>query len=401
MQSPTSQSAPSRKNNTLFLCFTLLIFLAAASTPTPMYHLYQEQWHFSSAMLTLVFGVYALMMLASLLIAGGLSDHIGRKPVIAAAIVLEIVAVGLFILAQNVHWLLFARVMQGTATGIASSVIAASMLDADHQRGPLFNSLSSISGLGLGALVSSLLIFFAPMPLALSYWVLLLLLLVALLWLISIEETASLRPGALASLIPRIAIPAEIRGALMTVAPVNVSGWALGGFYLSLAPSVIVDITHTDSVLIAGGAVFLLTLSGAISVFVQRNRAPEAMLTYGATALALGLGLFLVSIQIGQISVLLLGSVIAGSGFGSSFVGSMRSVLPLAPASQRAGLTAVFFIISYLALSIPSMAAGLLIKQLGLHTTALGFGTLLLVMILLAIVLQRLRKHSKVSTLPG
>ncbi|ACR10878.1 major facilitator family protein [Teredinibacter turnerae T7901] len=401
MQSPTSQSAPSRKNNTLFLCFTLLIFLAAASTPTPMYHLYQEQWHFSSAMLTLVFGVYALMMLASLLIAGGLSDHIGRKPVIAAAIVLEIVAVGLFILAQNVHWLLFARVMQGTATGIASSVIAASMLDADHQRGPLFNSLSSISGLGLGALVSSLLIFFAPMPLALSYWVLLLLLLVALLWLISIEETASLRPGALASLIPRIAIPAEIRGALMTVAPVNVSGWALGGFYLSLAPSVIVDITHTDSVLIAGGAVFLLTLSGAISVFVQRNRAPEAMLAYGATALALGLGLFLVSIQIGQIGVLLLGSVIAGSGFGSSFVGSMRSVLPLAPASQRAGLTAVFFIISYLALSIPSMAAGLLIKQLGLHTTALGFGTLLLVMILLAIVLQRLRKHSKVSTLPG
>ncbi|WP_019601795.1 MFS transporter [Teredinibacter turnerae] len=401
MQSPTSQSAPSRKNNTLFLCFTLLIFLAAASTPTPMYHLYQEQWHFSSAMLTLVFGVYALMMLASLLIAGGLSDHIGRKPVIAAAIVLEIVAVGLFILAQNVHWLLFARVMQGTATGIASSVIAASMLDADHQRGPLFNSLSSISGLGLGALVSSLLIFFAPMPLALSYWVLLLLLLVALLWLISIEETASLRPGALASLIPRIAIPAEIRGALMTVAPVNVSGWALGGFYLSLAPSVIVDITHTDSVLIAGGAVFLLTLSGALSVFVQRNRAPEAMLAYGATALALGLGLFLVSIQIGQISVLLLGSVIAGSGFGSSFVGSMRSVLPLAPASQRAGLTAVFFIISYLALSIPSMAAGLLIKQLGLHTTALGFGTLLLVMILLAIVLQRLRKHSKVSTLPG
>ncbi|WP_018014496.1 MFS transporter [Teredinibacter turnerae] len=401
MQSPTSQSAPSRKNNTLFLCFTLLIFLAAASTPTPMYHLYQEQWHFSSAMLTLVFGVYALMMLASLLIAGGLSDHIGRKPVIAAAIVLEIVAVGLFILAQNVHWLLFARVMQGTATGIASSVIAASMLDADHQRGPLFNSLSSISGLGLGALVSSLLIFFAPMPLALSYWVLLLLLLVALLWLISIEETASLRPGALASLIPRIAIPAEIRGALMTVAPVNVSGWALGGFYLSLAPSVIVDISHTDSVLIAGGAVFLLTLSGAISVFVQRNRAPEAMLAYGATALALGLGLFLVSIQIGQIGVLLLGSVIAGSGFGSSFVGSMRSVLPLAPASQRAGLTAVFFIISYLALSIPSMAAGLLIKQLGLHTTALGFGTLLLVMILLAIVLQRLRKHSKVSTLPG
>lgn len=401
MQSPTSQSAPSRKNNTLFLCFTLLIFLAAASTPTPMYHLYQEQWHFSSAMLTLVFGVYALMMLASLLIAGGLSDHIGRKPVIAAAIVLEIVAVGLFILAQNVHWLLFARVMQGTATGIASSVIAASMLDADHQRGPLFNSLSSISGLGLGALVSSLLIFFAPMPLELSYWVLLLLLLVALLWLISIEETASLRPGALASLIPRIAIPAEIRGALMTVAPVNVSGWALGGFYLSLAPSVIVDITHTDSVLIAGGAVFLLTLSGAISVFVQRNRAPEAMLAYGATALALGLGLFLVSIQIGQIGVLLLGSVIAGSGFGSSFVGSMRSVLPLAPASQRAGLTAVFFIISYLALSIPSMAAGLLIKQLGLHTTALGFGTLLLVMILLAIVLQRLRKHSNVSTLPG
>ena len=63
----TSSPAPRRFWSLVFLAFTLMTFLAASSVPTPLYHLYQETWAFSPATLTLIFGVYALSLLAALL----------------------------------------------------------------------------------------------------------------------------------------------------------------------------------------------------------------------------------------------------------------------------------------------------------------------------------------------
>lgn len=81
MTSPFNNDA-SNRSSLWFLAITLLSFLAASTAPTPLYHLYQDQLHFSAAVLTLIFGVYALSLLAALLTVGSLSDHLGRKPVI-------------------------------------------------------------------------------------------------------------------------------------------------------------------------------------------------------------------------------------------------------------------------------------------------------------------------------
>ncbi|MGH8377312.1 MAG: MFS transporter, partial [Pseudomonas sp.] len=105
-----------------FLAVSLLSFLAASTAPTPLYHLYQEQMQFSAATLTLIFGVYALSLLAALLTVGSLSDYLGRKPVIFTAVVLNILAMLLFIYADSVAWLIGARVLQGFATGMATAV---------------------------------------------------------------------------------------------------------------------------------------------------------------------------------------------------------------------------------------------------------------------------------------
>jgi MFS family permease len=115
-------SSHSNRASLWFLAITLLSFLAASTAPTPLYHLYQEQLQFSAAILTLVFAVYALSLLVALLTVGSLSDHLGRKPVIFTAVLLNIVAMLLFIQADSVGWLISARVLQGFATGMATAV---------------------------------------------------------------------------------------------------------------------------------------------------------------------------------------------------------------------------------------------------------------------------------------
>src|SRR5712672_2003635 len=125
---------------------TLILFLAAASVPTPLYRLYQQEWGFSPLMLTVIFAVYALALLAALLIFGSLSDRAGRRPVILAALTLEGVALVLFLTAQGIEWLVFARLIQGFATGLATTSLGAAMLDIDRQEGALNNALATIAG---------------------------------------------------------------------------------------------------------------------------------------------------------------------------------------------------------------------------------------------------------------
>lgn len=189
-------SSHSNRASLWFLAITLLSFLAASTAPTPLYHLYQEQLQFSAAVLTLIFGVYALSLLVALLTVGSLSDHLGRKPVIFTAVLLNIVAMMLFIHADSVGWLISARVLQGFATGMATSVLSATLLDTDRQQGPLVNSVAPLLGMALGALGCGLLAEFAPAPLHLTYWLLLGLFVLQALYVWRLPESVSRQPGA-------------------------------------------------------------------------------------------------------------------------------------------------------------------------------------------------------------
>ena len=152
------------------LAATLAVLLAAASAPSPLYVVYQARWGFSSLTLTLVFAVYVLALLSSLLVAGALSDSVGRRPVIIAALALQIAAMIGFILADGVAWLYAARIVQGVATGLATGALGGAILDfqpEDPRVAPLVNSVAPMAGLGAGALLAGLLVQLAPSPLRL------------------------------------------------------------------------------------------------------------------------------------------------------------------------------------------------------------------------------------------
>lgn len=391
----------SHRSSLVFLAITLLTFLAASSAPTPLYHLYQEGLHFSAGMLTLIFGVYALSLLAALLTVGSLSDHLGRKPVIFAALLLDMLAMLLFINEGSVAWLIAARTLQGFATGMATAVLGAALLDTDRQQGPLVNSVAPLLGMACGAMGSSLLVEFAPLPTQLIYWTLLALMLLQALYVWRLPETVSRIPGALASLRPTLHVPPQARRALWLSLPVDVAVWAMGGFYLSLAPSLVRAATGSTSNLIGGGLVAVLTLSGALMIFTLRNRPADKVLRLGAGLLAIGVTLILTAVHSASLPLFFIATLIAGSGFGAGFLGALRSVVPLALPHERAGLMSAFYVLSYLAFCLPSLLAGNLIRSFGLIATTDGYGAVLILLAVGALIALLLQDSARVRATTG
>ncbi|TWC10699.1 MULTISPECIES: MFS transporter [unclassified Pseudomonas] len=384
----------STRASLIFLAITLLGFLAASSAPTPLYHLYQEHMQFSPAILTLIFGVYAFSLLAALLTVGSLSDYLGRKPVIFVALLLNMLAMLLFINADSIGWLIGARLIQGFATGMATSVLGAALLDFDRQQGPLITSVAPLLGMACGALGCGLLAEFAPLPLQLTYWLLLGLFLAQAIYLWRLEESVSPQPGAWQSLRPTLHVPPQARRALWLVLPLNLAAWAVGGFYLSLAPSLVRAATGSTSNLIGGALVAALTLTGALSIYTLRNQSAEKMLRLAASLLITGLALVLLAAHRGSLPLFFIGTLVTGSGFGAGFLGALRSIMPLALPHERAGLMSAFYVLSYLAFSLPSLLAGNLTRVFGLIPTTDGYG-LVLILLATAALLGLLRQTAK------
>lgn len=357
---------------------TLIAFLAASSAPTPLYRLYQQQWGFSSTLLTVIFATYALALLLALLVTGRLSDHMGRRPVIILALALQAIAMLGFLYATGPGWLIAARALQGFATGVATAAVGAALLDLGRERGALITSIAPMIGMAAGALGSTALMAFAPGPLRTVYIVLLVVFLAALGLTRLTPETMEHRPGAWRSLRPRIAVPPQARQPLASVTPVNMAVWMLGGFYLSLMPSLIVTATRVNTLWLGGLVVAALTLTGAAAILTARRRSTFATLLSGELSLIAGLAFILAGANQGHALLLLGGSIVAGFGFGASFLGAVRSVLPLAQPHERASLMGVFYIESYLAHSVPTIAVGYLAQRSGLLDATNVYGAVIM-----------------------
>ena len=309
----------------------LLVF--ASSAPSPLYGVYQQKWQFSATTLTAIFGVYALALIVTLLVVGALSDYVGRRPVIVGALVVEIGAMSLFLAATGVGWLYAARVLQGCAVGAATSALSAALIDLQPQgstRAPVVNSFTPGFGLALGALVTSALVQYAPAPTHLIWWLLLGGFALAIPAVLAVPESVARHPGALRSLRPRLGVPRPCLGAFVAGLPGMVALWALGGFYLSLGPSLAGSITGSRNLLWGGVMIVLLTGVGSLSSLLFRNSAPAAAVLWGAVALLAGVGVTVGGIEAPSAALLLVGTAVAGVGFGVAFLGSFRILSALA-----------------------------------------------------------------------
>jgi hypothetical protein len=324
-----------------------------------------------------------------LLTVGSLSDYIGRRPAILAALSLNVVAMVMFIAADSAAVLIAARAVQGFATGLATATLGAAIMDTDRSRGPVLNSITAFIGLTVGSLGGGALVTYAPDPGQLVYAVLLILSAAEALVLWYMPETVTPKPGALGSLQPHVSVPARARRALVQVTPVTIASWALGGFYFSLMPSLVRVATGVTSPIVGGLVVSALTFSGAIAVLLLRNASPHRVLSGGIPALVTGVAITLAGVQWQQVSLMLVGTVVAGIGFGAAFSGAMRTVMPHAEAHERAGLLSAFYVEGYLSFSLPAIATGLVAPLAGLPLAADAYGVAVVVLAIASLLAMR------------
>jgi hypothetical protein len=368
---------------TLFSFAGAMLIAASSSAVTPLYRLYQASMHLTPFWITIVFATYVASLLAALLTLGGLSDYVGRRPVILTALLLNAAAMVFFSEAKDVWQLILARGVQGLCVGVGTTALGAAILDTSRARGPLLNSVTAFLGMTLGSLGAAALITFASDPLHRVYEVLLGLtvLMIALLWVM--PESTTPKAGALASLRPHVSVPTQSRAILVRLTPANVAAWALGGLYLSLMPTVVATAMGVASPWVGGVVVSALMLTAAIAVATFREWPARRLILMGTSTLSLGVAVSMFGIQQQLVAALLIGTMIAGAGFGTTFSGTLRALLPTAGPHQRAGLLAAFYLQSYLAFAVPAVAAGISVPLIGLSAVAYLYGA---VIILLAVI---------------
>jgi MFS family permease len=371
-------SHPPRSPRGFWISAVLLaFFLAASSTPSTLYSRYATQWHFSHTTLTVIFAVYAVALLATLLTCGGLSDAVGRKPVISVALLLLALSQCLFLLASGVTWLICARIVQGVATGLATAAIPAALLDQQppHRPGLAAQIIASAStaGLAVGALLSGVLVQYAPAPTQLSYCVILgSAVALGLIAHLFTDDSATVRRRSRLTI--NLSVEPALRPLFLAAAPCLIATWAISGFYLSLGPSVVNSLTHHTGALLGGLAIAVLTgcgTAGAVATHLMRSR--TAMLA-GCALLITGSSLTSVSVATASVPLFFTSTAFAGLGFGAAYLGSYRTLVELAEPAHRSALVAAIFTVAYLAMASASIIAGTLATRFELHSTAIGFG---------------------------
>ncbi len=281
--------------------------------------------------------------------------------------------------------LLAARVLQGLSTGAAVGAIGAGLLDLNRRTGTIANGVGATAGTATGALGSGLLVQYLPAPVRLVYLLLLAVFLVQALGVVAMAESATPRPGALASLRVNLAVPAAARGPMLAAVPALVAVWALAGFYGSLGPSLVKLLAGSSSFVLGGLALFTLAGSASATVWVLRAGAPRRVMLLGTVALVAGVGTTLLAISEQSVAAFFVGSVIAGVGFGAGFQGALRTVVPLAAADERAGVLSTLYVVSYLALGLPAVIGGVLVVHGGgLLATGREYGAAVILLAVLA-----------------
>lgn len=354
----------------VLLASIIVSLLAASSAPTPLYPIYQRDWGFSPITTTIVFAVYAIAVLAALLVVGKISDHVGRRPVLLVALTAQAAAMVVLATAGGVPALLTGRIMQGLDTGAAVGAIGAGILDIDRFRGGFLNSLAPPAGTASGALVAGLIVQYLPAPTHLVYYVLLGVYVLQALGVLILRETAGRKPGVRASLTPEIKLPRTVRAPAAIGALAMFTAWSLGGLYGSLSPALISGLVHSSGAIWGGLPFFVLAASGALSVLLLRQKPARVVMLVGMGALVVGMAITLVSVGSGtggtaQDIGFFIGSAVAGVGFGNGFQGGIRMVAPLAEPHERAGVLSLLYVAAYLGLGVPSVIAGFLVVYVG------------------------------------
>jgi MFS family permease len=390
-----------RRRGFAFAAYAFAVTMMGTTLPTPLYGLYQERFGFSELMITVIFATYAAGVIAALLLFGRLSDEVGRRRVLLPGLALSALSAVCFLLAQGLVPLLAGRALSGLSAGIFTGTATATLLDLsppeDRPRATLVATFVNMGGLGLGPLLAGVLAEWAGSPLRLPFWVDLALLLPAAygIWAMPepVERSASpnLRPQGLH-------VPAEMRAVFVRASLAAFAGFAVLGSFTSVAPAFLSQVLGVTGHAAVGLVVFAVFAASAAGQLALGRFEEGVALRTGCVALIAGMAVFAGGLAATSTALLVAGGVIAGFGQGLSFRAGLGAVGAAAPAERRSEVSSSFFVVAYVAISIPVVGEGLLAEVTTLRTAGLVFAAA--VAVLAAVVLVLLGREAPAGAEP-
>ncbi|MFC4244504.1 MFS transporter [Gryllotalpicola reticulitermitis] len=357
-----------------------LVFLGvffATSAFSPFLSFYETEWHFGIWLVTFAFGIYALALLVALLTVGALSDYLGRRPVLVISLLLCALSMVMVMLAPSIGWVIAGRIIQGFATGAATGAISAGIVELaprrHHSVGVLLASITPPAGQAVGGLITGSVLSLSRNPSLIIFGTLAAVFVVGAALVGLGGETVSRRPGAARSLIPRVSVPAASRVAFTASVPVLISTWMTGAFYLGLLPTAAGPVFHTGGGFITGLTLTLLNGVGVLTTLATQRLAPATRAIFGEAVLVVGIVALAASLSLGSVALLITATCVAGVGYGWAFSGVLGTVLATGSTRDRAALFSAIYVVSYLALGVPAIIAGIAADSLGVLATAIGY----------------------------
>jgi MFS family permease len=348
-----------------------------ANTPLPLLTVYQTEWGFSTALLTIIYGLYTVGVVITVFLVGPLSDTVGRKRVIVPALLLMAMGLVISAVAPNVWILMLGRLLQGLAVGAGVTTAVAQLGDLrpdprDHGRVALTATVATVIGLAGGPLVAGSLAEFGPAPTVVPYVAALLLVSGTLLAVWRVPETVRIRTAF--QLRPaKIHIPDAIAGAFYLATYVEMTAYAVAGTFAGLGSSFARDLLGIQGHFAAGLVVALLFLASAFGQLAVRHWTFRRAMQTGLAVLLMGLACFAAVLEWHSDVLFFLSAAVLGVGHGLAYLGSQELTDRIAPRETRAEVFSGFQLGLYVGATLPAVVVGFAAKALGFRTATLSF----------------------------
>ncbi|KAB7760288.1 Predicted arabinose efflux permease, MFS family [Mycobacterium sp. 283mftsu] len=371
---PDRETGSRRAVPAFLLAYAFAAIMAGTTLPTPMYSLYAQQIHFSVLTTTVVYAVYAGGVLFALLAFGRWSDVIGRRPVLIAGVAAAIVSAGVFLDADTVPLLLVGRALSGLSAGLFTGAATAAIIEAAPSRWRSHSSaiatIANIGGLGVGPVLSGILVEYAPAPLHLTFVVHIAFALLAGLAVLVVPETST-RTGQLRFQPP--SVPPRLRRVFAISAAAGFCGFAVMGLFTAVAPTFLTSLIGVTNHAVAGLIVASIYSASALAQIATARAAPQRAIMFGCAALVLGMLILALALQFSSVMALIAAALMCGAGQGISFSRGLAMVTAEALPEQRAGVSSTYFVVAYVAISIPVIGEGFAAHVWGLRTAGMCF----------------------------
>ncbi|WP_168015338.1 MFS transporter [Halomonas salinarum] len=376
MTTPGDRDSPASALPFLGVALAFLITMLGTTLPTPLYPVYQARFDFSQLTITVIFAVYALGVMGALVATGRWSDQLGRRPMLGAGLAAAAISDVIFLSSDGLSSLLVGRFVSGISAGIFTATATVAVMElapaAWSRRAAFLATAVNMGGLGLGPIVAGLLVEYLPWPLRLAYGIHLGLAVLAALAILKAPETVT-RPARPRLTLQRLKVPEEVRDIFLPAAIAGFAGFALLGFFTATAPAFMIGVLGHDNLALSGLAAGSVFFASTLGQLVQERFPAPWRLPLGCAGVILGASLVGVGIGLGSLACFLLGALVAGTGQGMAFRAGLGAVVQASPVDQRGGVAATFFIVAYIALSIPVVGIGLTIRAFGLAPAGMAF----------------------------